>query len=90
MKSLNQFIEQFGIKAKDLIAEYEKIKELKGEQRKNKVDELLLKWALPAIDTIPINIVFKFALKTFVKIGLPTITQVIFNLIETRVQGITK
>lgn len=85
----SQFIEEFSAKAEQLIARFEEFKELKGKQRKERVDELLMKWALPAIDTIPINFVFKFALKTLIKMYLPVITQQIFNLIETRVEGIT-
>ena len=86
----SEFIEDFGNKAKHLIEEFEKFKELKGPQRKERVDALMLSWAIPAIDTIPINFVFKLALKTLLKICLPSLTQVIFNSLEARIEGITE
>lgn len=84
------FIEDFGNKAKHLIEEFEKFKELTGAQKKERVDELMLGWAIPAIDTIPINFVFKLALKTILKMCLPNLTQVIFNSLEARIEGITE
>lgn len=84
------FIEEFGERASDLIARYETFKDLEGEQKKEKVDEALLKWALNALETVPLNVFFKFVIKFILKNYLDDLTQVIFNLIETRIAGITK
>lgn len=88
----NEFINSFAEKTKYFINKYEQYKELegKGEEKKARVDEIILNWALKEIDIIPINIAFKWCLKTLIKKYLPDITQVIFNLIESKIEGITK
>ncbi len=88
--NLSDFINQFSERAQFFIVEFEKFKELKGPQRKERVDELMLQWVMPAIDKLPINFFFKLCLKNVMKLCLPALTQTIFNLLETRIEGITE
>ena len=88
--TLTEFINQFVERAQYFIAEFEKFKELKGEQRKERVDSLMLHWTLQAIDNLPVNMFFKFCLKNVMKLCLPALTQAAFNLIEAKIEGITK
>lgn len=85
-----EFINDFAETAKHLIEKYEEYKELKGEEKKERVDEALLKWSLNALDSVPINAFFKFVIKNILKNYLDDFTQIIFNLIKTRIAGITK
>lgn len=85
-----EFINDFAETAKHLIGKYEEYKELKGEEKKERVDEALLKWSLNTLDSVPINAFFKFVIKNILKNYLDDFTQIIFNLIQTKIIGITK
>jgi len=85
-----EFINDFGTKAEFFISKYEEYKELKGEEKKARVDEALLKWSLNTLEITSINPFFKFGIKFILNNYLDDLTQVIFNLIKTRIAGITK
>ena len=87
---VKDFVIKFGEEAKKYIAYYENFKELKGEQRKNRVIDVLTEWLERTIITLPINPVIRFILKKAIIAALPYIVQVVFNLIESRIEGITK
>ena len=88
--NFKEFINDFTAKAEEFIAKYEEVKTLKGEVKKKRVDELLLTWAISSITSLQVNPILKFALKWILSHYLPVFTQNIFNLIETRIAGITK
>lgn len=86
----NNFILDFGDKAKALIAEYEKFKHLTGTQKKERVSDKLLAWAEAALKEVKINTILKAIIKFFLPKLIPDLVQVVFNLIETTIKGITK
>lgn len=88
-EKLNEFIIDFSEKTKYYISKYESFKELTGEEKKARVDDMVISWALPQIDLLPINFVLKICLKKIVEFCLPSITQAVFNLIKCKVDGIT-
>lgn len=87
---IKKFIYDFSEKAEQLIKKYEEYKELTGKQKKARVDEALLKWALIYLDTLAINGFLKWGLKFILNNYLDDFTQLIFNFIETKIEGITK
>ena len=87
---LKDFIQGFTQTAKDYIEKYEKYKELTGEQKKQRVDGLLKSYCETAIDNIGLNFVFKFVFKNLIIENIPNLTQVIFDLLEAKISGITK
>lgn len=88
--NVKDFILEFGQEAKKYIVYFEQFKELTGEQKKDRVVDVLGSWVERAIGYLPINAVVKFILKKLIMAGLPHIVQVAFNLIESKVEGITK
>lgn len=84
------FILRFGDEAKKYISYYENFKELKGEKKRDRVVDVLKEWVERTISTLPINPVIRFIIKKAIIAGLPYIVQAAFNLIESRIEGITK
>lgn len=87
---IKAFIEEFTTKTKNLIIEFEQVKGLTGVQKKAKLDEKMTKWANELLNGAKINALLKQAVKQFVIKNIPIITQVVFDLIKSRVEGITK
>lgn len=88
--NVKEFILEFGDKAKGFIEEYEKFSELSGEQKKDRVVELLNMWFEIALSKLQINAVLKAIVKFILPKLLPELVQVAFNLIQTNIKGITK
>ena len=85
-----EFISGFVTTAKDYIGKYEQYKELSGEEKKARVDDILLTYCKNTLDAVSLNVVFKFVLKQLLIPNIPHITQIIFDLIASKVAGITK
>ena len=88
--SIKDFIKGFIQTSKTYIAKYEEYKELSNEDKKKRVDEILFSYTKNAIETLPINFIFKIALKKFLLPNISTLTQGVFDLIEVRISGITQ
>ena len=88
--SLKDFIQGFTTTTKTYIEKFEKYKDLTGEQKKARVDDILTNYCLTAIDNLGLNFVLKFAFKKLIIKNIPNITQAIFDLIASKVEGITK
>ena len=87
----NEFLKNFVTVTKNLIERYEtEYKNLNGEGKKARLDEYLTGYTMTVIDNIGLNFIFKFVLKKLVIENIPTITQIIFDLIKTKIDGITK
>ena len=87
---IKTFIKDFVQNTKGYIEKYEQYKELSGEDKKKRVDVLITDYVQAVIDNVGMNFVFKFVLKKLLLENIPTITQLIFDLIKTKVDGITK
>lgn len=88
--NLDEFILGFGEKAQKLIEEYETFKTLKGDKKKERVVDLLSQWINNTLKDVKMNKVLKFIIKMALPQVLSPIVQVAFNLIEARIEGITK
>lgn len=86
---LKTFIKEFAEKAKNKIAELVQ-SNLSGAEKKQMLDEKMTKWAEELLNTAKINVLIKQAVKQFVIKNIPVITQAIFDLIKSRVAGITE
>ena len=87
---IKTFISEFASKTKTFIAVEEKFKELSGAEKKAELDTKITNWAQGALDTLPVNLIAKWVLKNVIIKNIPAITQAVFDLIETRINGITK
>ena len=86
--NINDFISKFALKAKEKIAEYEKL-DLNGRTKKDMLDEAMVNWTNKTIDALKINAVYKMALKFLIVKNIPAVTQAVFDLIKARINGIT-
>lgn len=83
------FVNNFIKKATDTIESVEKFSELEGQQKKERLDDVLTKFAKKALDQCGLNFALKFIIEKFVINNIPIISQAIFDLIEKRIKGIT-
>ena len=87
---IRTFIKDFVQNTKGYIEKYEQYKELSGEEKKARVDSLIYEYVEGVIDNIGLNFVFKFVIKKLLLENIPILTQLIFDLIKVKVEGITK
>jgi len=87
---IKTFIQNIAIQTKTYIKKYEEYKELNGEQKKARVDDLIANYIETTIDNVGLNFIFKYVLKKLLIDNIPNITQIIFDLLASKVQGITK
>lgn len=85
-----EFIQTITKETKFYIEKYEQIKELNGKQKKARVDEVITDYVENTIDCLGLNFVTKFIVKKLLIENIPTITQCIFDLIASKIEGITK
>lgn len=88
--NFKDFIQTVAKETKFYIEKYEQIKDLNGKQKKARVDEVITDYVENTIDNIGLNFVAKFIIKKLLIENIPVITQCIFDLIASKVQGITK
>lgn len=86
----NEFIKDFAQTVKTYIAKYEEYSELSNEQKKQRVDEIITNYLEMVLDNLGLNFVFKYVVKKLILANVPVLTQVIFDLIKTKVKGITE
>lgn len=87
---IKEFIQTIVKETKFYIEKYEQIKDLNGKQKKARVDEVITDYVENTIDNIGLNFIVKFIIKKLLIENIPVITQCIFDLIASKVQGITK
>lgn len=83
------FLENLITIAEDKIKELVN-QELTGKQKKRQLDNTINNYLTYFIDDFGVNFVVKFVVKKWVIPQIPAITQIIYNLIQTRVNGVTK
>lgn len=88
--NFKDFIQTIAKETKFYIEKYEQIKDLSGKQKKARVDEVITDYIENTIDNIGLNFIVKFIIKKLLIENIPVITQCVFDLIASRVQGITK
>lgn len=90
MVDFKNFVNGFVQKTQDVIIELEHIKGLSNEQKKTLLDDKIKEFALPYITTLPIPLWLKITLKFVINRYIGVITQAIFDLLKTKIQGFTK
>jgi len=89
--SFKDFLFNFADVVKNLIEKYEtQYKNLSGPERKERLDDAIANYAITVIDNLGFNFIFKFVLKKLLIENIPVVTQIIFNLIQAKIEGITK
>ena len=87
---IKEFIQNISKETARYIEKYEQIKDLSGEQKKARVDGVITEYIETTIDKIGLNFIIKFIIKKLLIENIPVITQCIFDLIKSKVDGITK
>lgn len=64
--------------------------ELENTDKKQKLDETILDYVQKYIDAVQVNFIVKMVLKRVIVPLVPTVTQLIYDLLKTKIQGITK
>ncbi len=86
----NVFIKNIAEETKHYIEKYEQYKDLSGEEKKARVDDILKTYIETALDGIGLNIIVKFILKKLLIENISAITQAVFDLLKAKVIGITE
>lgn len=84
-----EFVKTFVNTTKITIANLETYKELTGVAKKAQLDLTITNWVNVFLKDEKLNVFVKWIIKTFVIKNIPDITQAIFDLIKSRVEGIT-
>lgn len=88
--NFKDFIQNIAKETKIYIEKYEQFKELNGKQKKARVDEVITDYIECTIDNVILNPIARFIFKKLLIQNIPVITQCIFDLIASKVEGITK
>lgn len=88
--NLKDFINGFVDTTKTYIKKLEELNTLSNEDKKRRLDEILMTYSLTALDNLGLNFVFKLVIKKLLIANIPNFTQAIFNMIKLRIEGITK
>lgn len=89
IKNAIEFGKEFINRIKLAIEEVEKLKKWSGVQKKAKVDAIAYEFFDANFDKLKINFLVKGYLKKRIRKAIPDITQKVFDLIETSIEGIT-
>lgn len=86
----SEFIKDFAKTTKTYITKYEEYSELTNEQKKQRVDEIITNYLEMALDNLGMNFISKLIVRKLILENVPVLTQVIFDLIKSKVKGITE
>lgn len=89
VKDTIEFVKEFIDRIKLAIEDVEKLKKLSGTQKKEKVNAIAYEFFDANYDKLKINFLVKGYLKKRIRKAIPDITQKVFDLIETSIEGIT-
>ena len=65
-------------------------KELSNTEKKSQLDKAIKGYLIPLLATARMGVVTKFIFERFVIANIPVITQAIYDLIKSRIEGVTK
>ena len=65
-------------------------KELSNTERKQKLDKAMAAYVLTLMSDLGVNFVYKWIIEKFIIKNIPVITQVIFDLLKSRLEGVTR
>lgn len=87
---IKEFIQNVAAETRHYIEKFEQYKDLSGEQKKARLDDIIKTYIENTIDSTGLNVFIKFIIKNFILDNVPTITQIIFDLLKAKIEGITK
>lgn len=90
MADFKKIVKIFVEKTKELIIELEYVKGMTNQEKKTFLDNKVKEFALPYIATSPLPLWLKITLKFVINKYVGIITQTIFDLLKTKIQGFTK
>lgn len=82
---LKEFVNQTKINIINLTKE-----KLNNEEKKNKLDTIIEKWLDNLLLGAKLNFVTKFLIKNYVIKNIPILTQIVYDLIKSKIDGVTK
>ena len=85
---LRDFIENFVMVAKTNIIELAQT-ELSNENKKLVLDHKIISFIDSTLEKLTVNLILKFALKKLLLPNVSLITQIIFDLLKERIEGVT-
>lgn len=85
-----EFIIEFKNEAQNLIAHFEDFKSLSGKEKKTLLDKNMTAASIRLLARLKINPIAKIVITKGLEAYLPVITQAIFDLIQSRIAGITE
>ena len=86
---IREFISNFASTAKENIVELAQT-ELSNENKKLMLDHTIIEYIEKALNGMTVNIFLKFALRKLLLPNVSLITQIIFDLLKAKVEGVTK
>ena len=89
IQSLVSFVKEFVARVQLAIKEVEKFKELSGEEKMRRVNSVAYSFFDDNYDKIKMNFIIKAYLKKKIRNYIPEITQKIYDLIATYIEGVT-
>lgn len=90
MSKFKEFIDGFKQTTQTYIEKYEKIQSLSNQEKKKQLDDIVEQYAETAINKINLNVFSRYIIKKFIINNIPYLTQAIFDLIKTKIEGVTK
>lgn len=87
--SLISFGKELVSRVEAAIKKAEEFKDLTGQQKMDKVNEVAYEFFDANYDKLKINFIVKAYLKKKIRNAIPDITQKVFDLIEKQIEGIT-
>ena len=88
MTNFKEFLNEFITKTKEEIKELAKT-ELENKEKKTSLDEKIIGFVQAALNSAKLNFFAKFVLKKFVLPYICEFTQIIYDLLKTKINGIT-
>lgn len=88
--NLKEFIGDFTGKTKNLIQIYQRYDNMSGESKKSMLDNKMTDFVENAVNASGLNFIVKWIIKKYIITQIPYITQIIFDLIKTKIKGITE
>ena len=82
---LKEFVNQTKINIINLTKE-----KLNNEEKKNKLDTIIEKWLDNLLLGAKLNLITKFLIKNYVIKNIPILTQIVYDLIKSKIDGVTK
>lgn len=90
MAEFKTFITQLVNITQSKIAYLQTFSQLSNEEKKAKLDDFITAWAETQVKNLPLNMFERWIINKFLIKNIPTVTQLVFDLLKNFVVGLTK